>query len=706
MNKLLTRITCAVAGIAMVIGVGFAIGTSRNKPAKPVEAAGAGDWVQISTFDSLNTTDRYLIASGATNGGKDYYFNGTVNKGHFQSTEFSASAPASNAAAGVFQLEAINAENHIYKIKLVSTSKYVTATAAASGSGKSDAASDSDGWKFLLDGNNYNAIYQKNYSSKYAAMRCYDFTTWRTYSNNTASAVSTSNGTSFRMYKYEEPKILDSIAIQTAPTKTTYYAGDNFDPAGLVITRNYTNAASDTLAYAGHESDFTFSPLLTAALTTENTSVSITYGGKSASQAITVNPARTQTSIALHGTIIKDEYYVGDAWELAGLDLQVNWNVGDPTFVDLDDASVLYECTPATATNVSVNSFNIQILYGDFDETFTVDGLTVTKRPAVDVITSAIVPSAAVGNSTTTWGNASTFSDATGAVYTARFMGVSSASYIGKLNDSTNGYIYTSTVPSGIRLKSVSISSMTSGKTVGVYAQADAYEEAVGDKSKAVGTITPSKLTYEFADDTYFKAICLRGHSSSTEIGTVTITYEYASDAIKKLETRAFLAYSDYTDNGDSTFSYENLGIRFGGLLSQALWNGLNQETTIQGYGVLLSTPEYLGGVELKTKYATADGTNVKKFTNDKTDHPENGGVKDIPTLKEGDYLWNLYKKINFTNATKNYVAVAFIIADGEVVFLNQVTANMKDLAKDLIDNDPNYDASSFGGSLNYLANA
>ena len=30
----------------------------------------------------------------------------------------------------------------------------------------------------------------------------------------------------------------------------------------------------------------------------------------------------------------------------------------------------------------------------------------------------------------------------------------------------------------------------------------------------------------------------------------------------------------------------------------------------------------------------------------------------------------------------------------------------MKDLAQDLIDNDPNYNAQSFGGSLNHLANA
>ena len=703
MNKMFSRIIGAVLGITMAIGVDFAL-ANNDKQAKPVVAAGAGDWVQITSYDSLNTTDRYLIASGSTSNGKDYYFNGTVNKGHLQSTAFSDSAPASNAAAGVFQLEAVNAGNHIYKIKLVSTSKYVTATAASSGSGKTNADSDSDGWRFLLDGNNFNAIYQCNYSSKYAALRCYEFTSWRTYSNGSISSISTSSGTNFRMYKYEEPKILDSIAIETAPTKTTYYAGDNFDPTGLVIRRNYTDSSSDTLPYADNESDFTFSPALNAALTTENTFVSITYGGKSALQVITVNPARTQTSIELHGTIAKDEYFVGESWDLAGLDLQINWSAGDPTYVDLEDDSVVYECTPAIATSVSVNSFDIEILYATFDETFTIDGLTVTKRPPVDTLTSTIIPNVAVGNTTSSWGTASAVSDSTGAVYKCRFMGVSSASFIGRLNDSTNGYIYTSAVPSGVRLKSVSIANMTSSKTVGVYAQEDAYEGAVSDKTKALGTITSTNLTYEFDDDTYYKAICLRGHSSATEIGTVTITYEYASDAIKNVDTRALLAYSRYTDNGDGTFSYENLGIRFGGFISETLWAGINEETTVQGYGVLLSTPEYLGGAELKTKYATADGTNVKIFTNDNTIHEP--AQKDAPTAKEGNRVWNLYKKINFANVTKNYVAVAFIETDGEVVFLKQITANMKDLANDLIDNNPNYNNESFGGSLSYLANA
>jgi len=82
---------------------------------------------------------------------------------------------------------------------------------------------------------------------------------------------------------------LSSISVQTPPTKTTYTAGETFDPTGLVITRTYSSGSPDTYTYAGHTSEFTFSPTTSTALTTADDKVTITYGGKTVDQAITVN---------------------------------------------------------------------------------------------------------------------------------------------------------------------------------------------------------------------------------------------------------------------------------------------------------------------------------------------------------------------------------------------------------------------------------
>ncbi|MCR5332542.1 MAG: endonuclease [Bacilli bacterium] len=89
-------------------------------------------------------------------------------------------------------------------------------------------------------------------------------------------------------------KVLSSISVETAPSKLTYTEGDSFDPTGLVINRVYTvSSYNDTYTYANHTSEFSFSPATN--LSTSDSSVTITYGGKTCTQAITVNSSGGST---------------------------------------------------------------------------------------------------------------------------------------------------------------------------------------------------------------------------------------------------------------------------------------------------------------------------------------------------------------------------------------------------------------------------
>lgn len=94
-------------------------------------------------------------------------------------------------------------------------------------------------------------------------------------------------------YKSEggQQKKLESISVKTPPTKTNYFEGEKFNPSGLAITAYYDTNDAEDITYVGNESKFSFNPSLDVALTTSNTSVDITYGEKTASQAITVNEA-------------------------------------------------------------------------------------------------------------------------------------------------------------------------------------------------------------------------------------------------------------------------------------------------------------------------------------------------------------------------------------------------------------------------------
>lgn len=104
----------------------------------------------------------------------------------------------------------------------------------------------------------------------------------------TSINVSYTEGSSTTTYTTSpECKTLSSIAVTTAPAKTTYTEGESFDPAGMVVTATYTDHSSAPIT------GYTYSP--TGALTAGTASITISYGGKTTTQSITVNAIPTHT---------------------------------------------------------------------------------------------------------------------------------------------------------------------------------------------------------------------------------------------------------------------------------------------------------------------------------------------------------------------------------------------------------------------------
>ena len=186
------------------------------------------------------------------------------------------------------------------------------------------------------------------------------------------------NGTNYRFYSsvgsylpffiYKVPgssaKTLSSISVASAPTKTTYTAGEYFDPTGLVITRTYSDSTSDTYAYADHTSEFTFSPTTETALTTSDASVTITYSGKSCNQAITVNAAKTLSSISVSTAPTKTTYTAGETFDPTGLVIRRNYS--DSTYDTYTYANHTSDFTfsPSTSTALTTSNVSVSITYG------------------------------------------------------------------------------------------------------------------------------------------------------------------------------------------------------------------------------------------------------------------------------------------------------------------------------------------------------
>ncbi|MBQ0085308.1 MAG: bacterial Ig-like domain-containing protein [Prevotella sp.] len=185
-------------------------------------------------------------------------------------------------------------------------------------------------------------------------------------------------------FVWEAPKELTGIAVKTAP-KTTYFEGDKFDPTGLVITANYKTGDPEDIAYAGNESKFTFSPTLETALAIANDKVTITYGGKTADQGITVNPV-VLTSVVVSGNPTKKEYFVGESFNPAGLTVTGHYNNG--TQVPITEG-ITWTITPETFTETTQNSVNVTATVGNItSDAFEVTGLTVTSPASLYTLTA------------------------------------------------------------------------------------------------------------------------------------------------------------------------------------------------------------------------------------------------------------------------------------------------------------------------------
>lgn len=78
----------------------------------------------------------------------------------------------------------------------------------------------------------------------------------------------------------EEPRVVTSLEITKQPNKTNYTQGETFDPAGMEVTAHYNKEPlTETVT------DYAYD---TQPLTPSDTSVTITYGGASATVPITV----------------------------------------------------------------------------------------------------------------------------------------------------------------------------------------------------------------------------------------------------------------------------------------------------------------------------------------------------------------------------------------------------------------------------------
>ena len=266
----------------------------------------------------------------------------------------------------------------------------------------------------------------------------------------------------------------------------------------------------------------------------------------------------------------------------------------------------------------------------------------------------------------------------------------------------TSGNLYNSEAKR-IRIK-WTVDTGNNDKTVDIYGKNVAYSGA-------------SDLFNNSTRGTFIKSVSYADKDENdeeiVEIGTI---YKYIG--IRSSSGATYLASIDFEWN---TYEYSDVAIRFGNFMKKSLWVALDSESPIQGYGVMLSTSDYLRTETIKDKYEDVlvgdafddaiddicESGHIKNFYTSlaSKEHPDLATEEQKGTLDGDYYIWNLYKSVATANITKTYAAAAYIRVADEIIFLTQESASVKSLAGDLIGPGGGYEADAFDGTLNHLAN-
>ena len=147
-----------------------------------------------------------------------------------------------------------------------------------------------------------------------------------------------------------------SIEVTTAPTKTSYTAGETLDLTGIVVKANWSSGLQVDIT-----SECTFSPAAGTTLYEDTTAVSISYTNNgttyTTTQAITVQRVLTGLRVDTEPTT---SYVAGQALDLSGAVVSAVFSSGRSVVVaatpSIADGTIIYEDTSSLTWSYTENS--------------------------------------------------------------------------------------------------------------------------------------------------------------------------------------------------------------------------------------------------------------------------------------------------------------------------------------------------------------
>ncbi len=162
---------------------------------------------------------------------------------------------------------------------------------------------------------------------------------------------------------------LRNIQIVTPPDKTQYIIGENFEKEGMKVQANYDNGSSTIL----HDTDYNI--INGTNLVEGQSSVEITYGGKTTTQPIIV-VKNTVENLTIETQPTKTEYLEGESFDPTGMVVKATYKDGSTKIVSQTDYTI------ENGNNLTANQTQVTISY---EGKSVVQNITVIPNPLLEI---------------------------------------------------------------------------------------------------------------------------------------------------------------------------------------------------------------------------------------------------------------------------------------------------------------------------------
>ena len=220
---------------------------------------------------------------------------------------------------------------------------------------------------------------------------------------------------------------------------------------------------------------------------------------------------------------------------------------------------------------------------------------------------------------------------------------------------------------------------------------------------------TETSITITASDTRGTAVIRVKDANDDSVYTDITVRVKIdAETVVGNLLTQTQLSYH-YEGNSVDGFVFSNVSIRFGAKINKDVWNQIDNDYGIDGFGVMITA---YGGdsfsITSRPDLVSQDEFVIYDLDNWIADcYMPTSGENSMATPPEvdDDYVYNLFHRVNENNERyRVFTAAAYIkLSNGNYLFMQQVRYSVSSLAADYLANR-GCDDTTAGGSLAYLA--